>query len=259
MTFAAGRPWGRSCYDGDGRMFVIIWGSNPNLRHVADTAFVCPVCRTLTACRLFSTQLTHHVYFIPVSTGPLTWIAICKRCRVEVLYDLPLQPLPSTAEEARETFAERLDLERRVRAGEGAPEERQALIDEAFTVFRALARESVYFGSWYWVVMAASAVSVVGLVLARRLPGPLPLVTFVACFLATFNGVAAACRMFKRHETRDLVEPRIAQALLPLRPNDEELRHGHAELRRLDPYVGRTIRPAAIRRDIERTLNKKQA
>jgi hypothetical protein len=244
-------------------MIFIHFGRKNVARRLGYAADFCPICRDVRSFRIARIGNAGHLYGVALGSGDLVaHVGTCQDCGTLVKVDASLYrdilkedpgigPLEArTFPALRQHFAERLEAEVQVaRHSPIDPRFRAGLLREPFRILSTVVEKR--FGETHVDarVAAVLALTIVGtiavaLIVGRLFPSAGDAGSW-AVWVAFLGGAAAVVReglgSARRFMRRD-VYPRLARALRPLNPGQEELKEILAELKRQGFKIGRKSR-----------------
>ncbi|WP_133816569.1 hypothetical protein [Tahibacter aquaticus] len=255
----------------------IFWGTKRVQKRLGYVADFCPLCRSPRAFRLSRIGMAGHVYGVSVGGGKLAGFErFCLTCKTvlgaeheaysNIAKDYPLERVPesnqishlirATNPELAERYARRLELEQDLRRGNAVIDTatRKHLIKEPFLILAPAverAFESTHIDLPLLLTIAAAIAVPIGafwlfdLFLVGDAKELMPM--FLAAIgLASFVAVLVQGHLAKNRFLRRHFYPKLAQALVPLRPQPAELAMVLSELRQLGFALGKRTNPAAL-------------
>ncbi len=253
----------------------IVWGTKIVRKARGRRADYCPICREVRPFKAVEVRSVGHIYYIPLGRGKVEHMSdTCEDCDVELFREPgeggePVRDRWADVEELiertnpklRQEIAGRLDVERRAAAGQATSEERQALIFEPFAIVAPLAERRANQTSfdrvsgtlcvatlltvlaWVWIANGSPWASHIGtetaLLVGFGLGGAGGLMTLISLLGDTM-----------RYIRRTLL-PKIARALRPLRPTEEEIVDVLTTLRQAKHPLGKAIQTDRVMQALE--------
>ncbi len=251
---------------------MIVWGTKRVEKKLGRVADWCPMCREVRAFLMRKVSMVGHVYFLSLGRGETVGhFAGCESCGFEMEVDPTAyaamakprskldarQLVQSTFPNIRDAYAERLELEKRLRDGAAIePEVREELLREVLQN-AAPAVEARYSGGTQ--LDARTGLALLATLLApfailwvgEQVVGPEAAgawapqaagLAFVAGLIATFAvGATANARWLRAH-----ILPMLVRAFRPLRPSEQELDQLLAKFRAADLKIGKKLKSRLV-------------
>lgn len=241
---------------------MFIYGSKIVRQRLGYVADFCPLCRGFRRHKLIRIGRAGHVYFVSVGSGQLVGHEIkCTQCDVsreadagwyQSVCENPTAPLEELLAKTRPTvcdeYAERVEMELRVRTRRLSSEERRELVREAFVAINhdvERRASSMHFDR----TAALGVVVTLAVVAALSAAGDLFQVSddlYVWTILGALGaGIVATLILIGTDASRFIrrrLLPLVAGALRPLDPSEQELEAVLADLKSLKLAVGKRVK-----------------
>lgn len=259
------------------KMFIV-WGTKRTERKQGRVADVCPICREIRSFELVRVGLVSHIYYISFGEGKLAgYIIRCDTCGV-ILNSNPARYV-STAKDAdcgievlirdtfpnlRETCAERLEIENRIKRARAAlsSAERDHFLMEPFSLLNPLVEQrfanstemdrksglgclgTVIIGGGLFLASLAFQGTTQDkiLIAAAVLFGIGTIYTFIQLHLGP-------TRFFRAR-----ILPQLVKSLKPLQPTREEIDECITRCKTLGLKIGKVAKPKELWPPLERAI-----
>jgi hypothetical protein len=237
---------------------MIIWGKKKTRRRIGSAADYCPICHQSRSFTLTRIGLAGHLYMVAIGEGRLVgYLATCAECGVELAVDVSRYAAVSTdgerddlrtlvmrthpaLDEMEQRERERV---RRIRNGEGSPQERRdAFVQALWLVGQLVERRAeglkMDFLSWLVAVTAFLFAAVAVSTAAGALAGVASFVVLAALIVFMATG--------RRRYVNRVVWPLLRKAIVPLRPRSGELTQALNDIRGHGLALGAMVKDRSI-------------
>jgi hypothetical protein len=234
-------------------MFVIWWGRKVKRIRVGHVADFCPICHAQKTFTLVHVGMVNHVYSVATGTTDLIgYERICADCATAIPTDITryssVAPKPAPLGELKAQTFPSLDTAIRDLRAAQQQAKRPALIKEPFLLLSPKVEQrfaQVQIGPGAGIAIVAAILLIfVGaprLIESEVLPNAQPEAVFgafaaVGIALIVWQVIASGSRFIRRE-----VVSRLAKALKPLRPTEQEIDAALAELKMLKQKIGKKV------------------